>query len=33
MVYYGTIIGFIISKKGKALDPKKMEVLVKMLIP
>jgi hypothetical protein len=30
---FGTIVGFIISKKGKMLDPKKIEVLVKMQIP
>jgi hypothetical protein len=33
MVYFGTIIGFIVSKKGKAPDPKKIEALVKMLVP
>jgi hypothetical protein len=33
MVCFGTIIGFIVSKKGKTLDPKKIKVLVKMLVP
>jgi hypothetical protein len=32
MVCYGTILGFIVSKEGKTLDPKKIEALVKMLI-
>jgi hypothetical protein len=33
MACYGTILGFIVSKKGKALVPKKIKALVKMLIP
>ncbi len=33
MVYSGIILGFIVSKDGKTYDPKKIEVLVKMLIP
>jgi hypothetical protein len=36
MCIYGifeTIVGFIISKEGKMLDPKKIEVLVKMQVP
>jgi hypothetical protein len=30
---FGTILGFIVSKEGKILDPKKMEALVKILVP
>jgi hypothetical protein len=30
MVCSGTIVGFIVSKEGKTLDPKKIKVLVKM---
>ncbi len=33
MVYSKTILGFIVSKDGKTHDPKKIEVLVKMLVP
>jgi hypothetical protein len=33
MVYIGTILGFIISKEGKTHDPKKIEAMVKMLVP
>jgi hypothetical protein len=33
MVYSGTILGFIVSKKGKTLDLKKIKVLVKMSSP
>jgi hypothetical protein len=33
MVYYGTIIGFIVSKEGNTLDPKKIKALIKMLVP
>jgi hypothetical protein len=33
MVYFGTILGFIISKKGNTFHPKKIEALVKMPIP
>ncbi len=33
MVRFGTIIGFIISKEGKTLDPNKIEALIKMLVP
>jgi hypothetical protein len=33
MVYFETILGFIVSKKGKTFDPKKIETIVKMLIP
>jgi hypothetical protein len=29
----GIILGFIVSKEGKTLDPKKIEALVKMLMP
>jgi hypothetical protein len=32
MVCSGTIIGFIVSKKGKAPDLKKIKALVKMLV-
>jgi hypothetical protein len=30
--FFGTILGFIVSKKGKTHDPKKIEALIKMLI-
>jgi hypothetical protein len=33
MVCFGTILGFTVSKEGKTPHPKKIEVLVKMLIP
>jgi hypothetical protein len=33
MVFLGTILGFIVSKKGKVMDPKKVVALVYMLIP
>jgi hypothetical protein len=33
MVCFGTTLGFIVSKEGKTPHPKKIEVLVKMLIP
>jgi hypothetical protein len=33
MVCFGTILGFIISKEGKTLDPKKIKALVKMSVP
>jgi len=33
MVFSGTILGFIVSKEGKVMDPKKVEALVNMLIP
>ncbi len=33
MVCFGTILGFVISKEGKTLDPKKIEALVKMAVP
>jgi hypothetical protein len=33
MVYFETILGFIISKGRKRPDPKKIESIVKMLIP
>jgi hypothetical protein len=33
MVFLGTILGFIMSKKGKIMDPKKVEALVNMLVP
>jgi hypothetical protein len=31
MVFSGTILGFIVSKKGKIMDPKKIKALVNML--
>jgi hypothetical protein len=33
MVYCGIILGFIVSKEGKTLDLKKIETLIKMLVP
>ncbi len=33
MVCFGTILGFVISKKGKTPDPKKIKTLVKMPVP
>ncbi len=33
MVCSGTILGFIVSKEGKTLDPKKIEALIKMPVP
>jgi hypothetical protein len=33
MVCFGTILGFIVSKEGKTLDPKKIKALVKMSVP
>jgi hypothetical protein len=33
MVFSGTILGFIVSKEGKIMDPKKVEALVSMPIP
>jgi hypothetical protein len=33
MVCSRTILGFIVSTEGKILDPKKIEALVKMLVP
>jgi hypothetical protein len=33
MVCFENILGFIVSKKGKILDPKKLKTLVKMFIP
>jgi hypothetical protein len=33
MVCSKTILGFIISKEGRTHDPKKIKVLVKMLVP
>jgi hypothetical protein len=33
MVFLGTILGFIVSKEGKIMDPKKVEALVNMLVP
>jgi len=33
MVCFGTILGFIVSKEGKTLNLKKIEVLVKMQVP
>jgi hypothetical protein len=33
MVCSGTILGFIVSKKGKTLDLKKIKVLVNMPMP
>jgi len=33
MVCFGTILGFVVSKEGKTLNPKKIEVLSKMPMP
>jgi hypothetical protein len=33
MLCFGTILGFIVSKEGKTLNLKKIEVLVKMQVP
>jgi hypothetical protein len=33
MVFLGTILGFILSRKGKVMDPKKVEALINMLVP
>jgi hypothetical protein len=33
IVWSRTILGFIVSKEGKTLDPKKMKALVKMSMP
>jgi hypothetical protein len=33
MVYSRTILGFIVSKKGKTCHPKKMDALVKIIVP
>jgi hypothetical protein len=33
MVFFGIILGFIISKEGKLLDPKKIQAMMNMLIP
>jgi hypothetical protein len=33
MVFSRTILGFIVSKKGKVMDLRKVEALVKMLVP
>jgi hypothetical protein len=33
MVFLGTILGFIMSKEGKVMDPKNVEALVNMLVP
>jgi hypothetical protein len=32
MVFSGIILGFIMSKEGKIMDPKKVEALVNMLV-
>jgi hypothetical protein len=32
MVFFGTILGFIVSKKGKTLNPKKIKALIKMSV-
>ncbi len=31
--FFGTILGFIVSKEGKTPNPKKIKALVKMLVP
>jgi hypothetical protein len=33
MVFLRTIIGFIVSKKGKVMDPKKVQALISTPIP
>jgi hypothetical protein len=33
MVFVGTILSFIVSKEGKIMDPKKVELLVNIPIP
>jgi hypothetical protein len=33
MVFFGIIIGFIISKEGKLLDSKKIHAIVNMFVP
>jgi hypothetical protein len=33
MVFFGMIMGFIISKEGKILNPKKIKAIVNMLVP
>jgi hypothetical protein len=33
MVFLGTILGFIFSKEGKVMDPKKVEALINMQVP
>jgi len=33
MVCSGTILGFTVSKKGKTIDPKKIEALINMPMP
>jgi hypothetical protein len=33
MVFLGMILGFIISKEGKLLNPKKMQAIVYMFVP
>jgi hypothetical protein len=33
IVCFGTILGFIVFEEGKTFDPKKIETLVKMLMP
>ena len=32
MVFLGLILGFIVSKEGKILDPKKVQAIVNMLV-
>jgi uncharacterized membrane protein len=33
MVFLGTILGFIVSKEGKVMDPKKVEAFINVLVP
>jgi hypothetical protein len=33
MVFSKTILGFIVSKEGKVVDPKKVQALINMSIP
>jgi hypothetical protein len=33
MVFFGIILGFLVSKKGKLSNPKKIHVIMNMLIP